>query len=189
MIFLSILFFTAGAVNAATTTLSQSFNQTVDGENFTFSFAPGAYQSGSLSSFTISLQGDFENTPTEFASIAIGGDDKGDFNRLSTEAYNVSFKGFNNTNAYRYDLDFSLDATQTAAFMNNSNVVVDFADGVLALCGWWNYGNCVANNDVAPFATVDFTYDAVSNIPVPAAVWLFGSALLGLASIARRKKS
>jgi hypothetical protein len=31
--------------------------------------------------------------------------------------------------------------------------------------------------------------NAVSAVPVPAAVWLFGSGLLGLVGISRRKKS
>ena len=92
-------------------------------------------------------------------------------------------------NTYRYKLDFDLDAAQTAAFMNNSVVGINFADGVIASCGWWNYSVCVAGQDVAPYAAVDFTYDAVSNVPVPAAVWLFGSALIGLMGVARRKKA
>ena len=57
----------------------------------------------------------------------------------------------------------------------------------MALCGWWNFGNCIASGD-APYAEVDYTYE-VSSVPVPAAVWLFGSALLGLAGVARRKKA
>ena len=187
-IFMGVLFLVAGAVNAATTTLSQSQNQTADGQDFSFDFTPGAYQVGSSSSFTVSVQGDFSDPLTENVSITIGGDDKGNFNRGSAEAYDVLAKGLNNTNAYRYNLNFDLDAAQTTAFMNNSNVVVDFADGVLALCGWWNYGNCTENVDVAPYAQVDYTYE-VSNVPVPAAVWLFGSALLGLAGVARRKKA
>jgi hypothetical protein len=187
-IFLGVLFLVAGAVNAATTTLSQSQNQTADGQDFSFDFTPGAYEVGSSSSFTVSLQGDFSDPLTDNASITIGGDDKGNFNRGSAEAYDVFSKGFNNTNAYRYKLNFNLDAAQTTAFMNNSNVVVDFADGVMALCGWWNYGNCIADEGDAPYAQVDYTYE-VSSVPVPAAVWLFGSALLGLAGVARRKKA
>lgn len=35
---------------------------------------------------------------------------------------------------------------------------------------------------------VDFQIQAVSAVPVPAAFWLFGSGLLGLVGIARRKK-
>jgi len=35
----------------------------------------------------------------------------------------------------------------------------------------------------------DFTFAAASPVPVPAAVWLFGSGMLGLIGIARRKKA
>ena len=185
---LGALFLIAGAVNAATTTLSQSQNQTVDGENFIFNFTPGSYEAGSSSSFTITVQGDFNNIATPGSTaITIGGDDKGNFNHVSAEAYDVVFKGFNNINAYQYKLNFDLNAAQTEAFFSTSNVIVDFADEVLVLCGWWNYGNCIANVDDAPYAQVDYTYE-VSSVPVPAAVWLFGSALLGLAGVARRKK-
>ena len=40
-------------------------------------------------------------------------------------------------------------------------------------------------------ATFEFTYTAapISSVPVPAAIWLFGSGLLGLIGVARRKKS
>ena len=43
-----------------------------------------------------------------------------------------------------------------------------------------------------PFAGFNANFNAnlapVSTVPVPAAVWLFGSGLLGLVGIARRKK-
>ena len=43
---------------------------------------------------------------------------------------------------------------------------------------------------LVPDGTGGFTADAfVTVIPVPAAVWLFGSGLLGLVGIARRKKA
>jgi hypothetical protein len=185
-IFLGVLFLVAGAVNAATTTLTLSENQTTDGQVFSFDFTPGAYEVGSSSSFTVSMQGDFSDPLIE-TGITIGDGDTESFNPFSADAEDVVFKGLNNTNAYRYKLTFNLDAAQTTAFMNNSNVVVNFADGVLALCGWWNYSNCIENIDDAPYAQVDYTYE-VSSVPVPAAVWLFGSALLGLAGVARRKK-
>ena len=186
---LGVLFLIAGAVNAATTTLSQSQNQTADGENFTFNFTPGPYEAGSSSSFTITVQGDFNNIATPGSTaITIGGDDKGNFNRVSAAAYDVNSIGFSNINTYLYKLDFDLDAAQTAAFMSNSTVAVDFADEVQQMCGWWNYSNCNVLSGTAPYAKVDYTYE-VSNVPVPAAVWLFGSALLGLAGVARRKKA
>ena len=47
--------------------------------------------------------------------------------------------------------------------------------------------------DVALQSTADFTYSMTfalaAPVPVPAAVWLFGSGLLGLVGIARRKKA
>jgi len=38
-------------------------------------------------------------------------------------------------------------------------------------------------------STGQLTYAAPSAVPVPAAVWLFGSGLLGLVSVARRRKA
>ena len=72
---------------------------------------------------------------------------------------------------------------------------------------WTNFGavNLTAGSDVSGGVTVEFTAicgaDAgcfsnlgidnvsVSAVPVPAAVWLFGSGLLGLVGVARRKKA
>ena len=43
---------------------------------------------------------------------------------------------------------------------------------------------------VGPFPTQTPTFQGtVSAVPVPAAVWLFGSGLLGLVGVARRKKA
>jgi len=47
-----------------------------------------------------------------------------------------------------------------------------------------HYGETNINN----FAIVELRYNA-SLIPVPAAIWLFGSGLLGLVGMARRKKA
>jgi hypothetical protein len=43
--------------------------------------------------------------------------------------------------------------------------------------------------DTAGIAFDDVTFDSTSPIPIPAAVWLFGSGLLGLIGISRRKKA
>ncbi len=42
-----------------------------------------------------------------------------------------------------------------------------------------------------PFTTVPFTasFDFSTAVPIPAAVWLLGSGLLGLVAVARRKKA
>ena len=41
----------------------------------------------------------------------------------------------------------------------------------------------------ANFDITDLTITSVTPVPVPAAVWLFGSGLLGLVGVARRKKA
>jgi hypothetical protein len=52
-----------------------------------------------------------------------------------------------------------------------------------------NYSATVPNNDPSGFGNVKYQlYLEGTVVPVPAAVWLFGSGLLGLAGIARRKK-
>jgi len=38
------------------------------------------------------------------------------------------------------------------------------------------------------FGSISGTWDATTYVPVPAALWLFGSGLIGLAGFARRKK-
>jgi hypothetical protein len=43
--------------------------------------------------------------------------------------------------------------------------------------------------DLGPsLVTIQYDYDPVTVVPVPAAVWLFGSALVGFAGLSRRKK-
>ena len=46
-------------------------------------------------------------------------------------------------------------------------------------------GNEIGNGSVGPAGT----WTSASVVPVPAAVWLFGSGLIGLAGVARRKKA
>jgi len=43
------------------------------------------------------------------------------------------------------------------------------------------------NDQPIPAADVAYVGAAINAVPVPAAVWLFGSGLLGLIGIARRK--
>ena len=146
------------------TTLSQSQNQTTDGQDFTFNFTSAEiadYKSRSSSSLTVSLQGDFNNISTDDSvKITIGGVDRGDFNRESAEAYDVVSKGFNNNNAYQYKIDLNLDAKETADFISNPTVLVNFGSNVSYQCGWWNFSNCQvsADSSESPYAKVDYKF-------------------------------
>lgn len=55
------------------------------------------------------------------------------------------------------------------------------SDSTRDYCG--SYVNIVAS------LTAEITYEYTSAVPVPAAVWLFGSGLLGMIGVARRKKA
>ncbi len=52
--------------------------------------------------------------------------------------------------------------------------------------GWMNHGVDCVNNNCSHVVASDWLFTA-SPVPVPAAVWLFGSGLLGLVGVARRR--
>lgn len=78
--------------------------------------------------------------------------------------------------------------TNTGPFSNFQSD--DYWSGVKSFDGWWdfafNYGiqNSVSGTYSYALAVRD---GDVSAVPVPAAIWLFGSGLIGLAGMARRK--
>jgi len=95
-------------------------------------------------------------------------------------------------------LDFSgwimtLDGTENHAFGATQNLATYNFDGTnFTLDYHWD---AATNNGGTPLGSAMVTeYDlhlagTVSSVPVPAAVWLFGSGLLGLVGMARRKKA
>jgi len=63
--------------------------------------------------------------------------------------------------------------------------VSDWVIGTTVNVDNWAYDS--ENNQSQLFAEVQLT--SISSVPVPAAVWLFGSGLIGLVGLARRKKA
>lgn len=105
---------------------------------------------------------------------------------------------FNTELASSGDLNAAETAAELAATLNSFS----FADWQLLEC--WSDG-CSASVNQSDILSISFDvvagknyffgaeagvtgYTYVSSVPVPAAVWLFGSGLLGLAGLARRKK-
>lgn len=84
----------------------------------------------------------------------------------------------------------SVDLSSIAAVANNANfgfrVLSAFAPSTNAYTAS-NSANTYANTGTWRFDMVTVSGNAVATVPVPGAVWLFGSALLGLVGKLRRK--
>ncbi len=94
-----------------------------------------------------------------------------------------------------FSYNFTLSATEVA-FGTFFDWSVNAGIPVLAIfdCGAGNPGDtCTGRGtpmQVGPFPGQAPAFNGVvSSVPVPAAVWLFGSGLLGLAGVARRRKA
>jgi hypothetical protein len=59
-------------------------------------------------------------------------------------------------------------------------------EGSFNTCTEWNITNTVCTGDNKGISNVEVTFGTV--VPVPAAAWLFGSALLGLAGLKRKQR-
>ncbi len=77
----------------------------------------------------------------------------------------------------------ALFAVNSITLWGASDNVVSMLDVNLCSNDYWSY------NDNAQFCGNLATWAASSAVPVPAAVWLFGSGLVGLVGLARRKTS
>lgn len=105
----------------------------------------------------------------------------------STET-GLDFSGFNWPWNGVEDIDFGTGAWGAGY----TNGIANFVwDGVYGHGYTLDYHLTVANGDPSGFGGVKFAYHfegTVNAVPVPAAAWLFGSGLIGLAGIAQRRK-
>jgi len=157
--------------------------QTEDSQNFTFNLAADNYLLGSDAVLTVTVQGDFNGASIENIIINLEGNNYGQFNYLHSSAYNIiSYP--NNSNVFRWSVDFNLSAALVGNMLSDNvlDVFVDFSDSVHAVTGFSEGGGA----GQAPFAQASLSYNA-QTVPIPAAAWLFGSALIGLAGIKRKK--
>ena len=111
-----------------------------------------------------------------------------------------NFNDFNPNEAWGFDIDYDTrdgDEEATGADMNNALVEVTFLDSTTGLSYMLEsqYGTFSGNKRSFPTDFLDADgnnvgpTETVSTVPVPAAAWLFGSGLIGLVGIARRKNS
>ncbi len=167
------------AAHAAHTTVSITENQTVDFQDFALNIDANNHQAGSSSLMTVTFQGSIDSSELEnTSSIIIDGNDYGTFNNTSSEVYNVVEW---TDNSYLMSVDFFINSQSTTNYLSDGrvNVDIDFNDSTYENHNGTSWAN-------SPYAAVDFTYNQSAVVPVPAAAWLFGSAILALAVIRRK---
>lgn len=80
---------------------------------------------------------------------------------------------------------WNADKYFTTSYNNPSNInITNVVFGGSSQYGFYDYYNAMTHADVSVDA--NFT-SSVAAVPVPAAVWLFGSAMMGLVGIRRKK--
>jgi len=107
------------------------------------------------------------------------------FSLLSTGSWDGSFGSFSGT--------FTVGSLLTGSFLNLNVLGLGGGDGQFGADVVYTGGSLMGNltggriEGVFQSSSVVAKVGAVTVVPVPAAVWLFGSGLIGLAGVARRK--
>ena len=177
LMLLIVLIAPTAAVNASTVILSGSSPITIRDQIFIFDNVGVPLAMSGPAFFTIKARGDYS---------------VGDFN----EFVNWNLDGIVSENGWRPD------SAQTVTVFAGNDVLWEqtrtLSDGIMnSLTSDGNITVTLTNSfAVTPlmnptdFVSFKLIYeDSIPTVPVPAAVWLFGSGLLGLIGIARRKKA
>ena len=161
----------------------------------------------SAATYTIdfgSITGSYSNSlaVTDFLSISM----PGGFFIDPTDIFGNPTPALTNANGTPVSFTFdtsrvNVSSLSLGGISNNAPVTIDVFGSINNTSlstsnNWTETTNVSGLGNIAQFdltllessvTFVQFEYDPVSAVPVPAAVWLFGSGLIGLIGVARRK--
>jgi len=106
------------------------------------------------------------------------------FTEANDIAYSRGLPGLEFENGALTLLDFYISETSMLVDGSLDNDVTN-----INLEGVNDFGSFTLNQTASNTYNGSFIVNELSTVPVPAAVWLFGSGLIGLVGIARRKKA
>jgi len=111
--------------------------------------------------------------------------------------------GTQGTTVAQFGLDGTLGTSFSTGMTQTAGLAMDYADGTLWLSDeqrWYQFGTDGMSLGLQAYPDArgvplygnairgaEFAFQSVTAVPVPAAAWLFGSGLLGLIGVARRK--
>ena len=110
--------------------------------------------------------------------------------QLNGEAFDlftIDFADINNSGTIQ---NITIDAVTVTGTLFSNTITLDMLSGLETFdFNWYNLASASWTETTGAFLQLDNIAVATTVVPVPAAVWLFGSGLIGLTGIARRKKS
>lgn len=132
---------------------------------------PSSYQHGTVSG-VMSAFNYFGNSPV-YIDLITGGtfDFNGAYMAGTVSPQYITFEGWNNG----------------VQLYTSSSILLSYTATQWIELNWTGIDRLIINNCCTNWTMDDFTYE-ITSVPIPSAIWLFGSGLLGLIGIARRKK-
>jgi len=175
---------TLSIANAGLVTLNATQAQTISGQDFNFNFAGLASSDNTGGTFVIHAQGDYDGSSDESLAWDIDGLTSAAAVGGFTNGINGVGGPFDFVNVFQPlgNIEFQRTYALSAALLNSI-----LADGMLNI--FVNLNDSVNLFNPPNFVEVTLTYNSdVNAVPVPAAVWLMGSGLLGLMGFNRKAK-
>jgi hypothetical protein len=103
-------------------------------------------------------------------------------NGVTTQAFGANFTVTDSAEYHTYQLAYYPNTQLADLFVDNTEVIQNYAGNTMYLNNW-GLGWGVTNGGQGNFNFVQLS----SPVPIPAAIWLFGSGIFGLAGMGRKK--